>query len=222
MGMPLFRAMAPASIRTTITACITALLTTLAPMPLPIAPKCSTVSDIASRIGLAKATSSSLPPIKNVVLPAAIPATPPAIAASTKLTLAAWHIACSSWATFGVTVLVSIISSGRISPANNSAVTALEISGLGKDNTTALARPAISATLSTHSSANAATTSRRSGLASKPRMGIFSDSAVANAEPALPSPTKPTGVSIISSFLRVSAFLESCFACLRVLSGSNN
>ncbi len=98
-----------------------------------------------------------------------------------------------------MTVLVSIISSGRVAPANSSAVTALEISGLGRDNTTALARVPIAATLSIHSSANAATASRRAALTSKPKMGIFADSAVAKAEPALPSPTKPTGVSIILS-----------------------
>jgi hypothetical protein len=158
-----------------------------------------TVSDMASKIGLALATSASLPPTRKVVLPAAIPATPPAMAASTKLTLAAWHMAYSSCATFGVTVLVSIISSGRVAPAKSSAVTALEISGLGRDNTTALARLPMSATLSIHSSASSATASRRAGLTSKPRIDIFSDSAVANAEPALPSPTKPTGVSIILS-----------------------
>ena len=60
----------------------------------------------------------------------------PAIAASTKALLPAAATAAQSIAVCGVTVLVSMIRSGRLSHAINTVVTATETSGCGNDKTT--------------------------------------------------------------------------------------
>ena len=76
--------MAPASINTTISACRTALTTTFAPMPVPTGPRCM-MAAMGSSTGWALATASGSP-TRKVILPAAMLATPLAMAASTKLT----------------------------------------------------------------------------------------------------------------------------------------
>src|SRR5262252_742898 len=105
-------------------------------------------------------------------------------------------MASSSWATCGVMVLVSIISSGALALCTSSVTTALEISGLGSDRTTVPTRCASSDNDIAHSSARCATACRRSGFTSKPTRPILPDSAIAMAEPALPRPTIPTLVCI--------------------------
>ena len=86
-----------------------------------------------SKTVFAIAFDASSPPIKKVIWPSAMLATPPAIAASTNPTPYAEVRLAQSIAVCGVTVLVSIISFGRLSRSSNWPVTASEMSGCGND-----------------------------------------------------------------------------------------
>ena len=112
------------------------LFTSLATLPEPETPTCTTCSPSALITGMARFTAASSPPIMMVSVPLIERAGPPLTGASTKCMPAAFALASNSCDSFGSLVERSTMVTPALGAASICPTTALTAAGSGNDMAT--------------------------------------------------------------------------------------